>query len=239
MVDLHTHILPGIDDGARNADVSVNMLRLQRDQGVDTVVLTPHFYRHREEPEEFLRRRRRSWDRLQRALDALAEEERSSMPGLMLGCEVAWVPNLGETDCLPELCIQGTKNMLLELPFSPWSSQLCSQIYDLMGRTGITPILVHLERYIRNQPPEMVEEVLSMGLPVQLSADMLLRFASRGKSLKALKSWAHILASDCHDPDRRQPCMGRAMEVVEKKLGRAAADAIDLNARQLLRGINP
>ena len=60
MTDLHTHILPGIDDGARSVEESLAMLRMERGQGVDTVVLTPHFYRDRENPKRFLRRRKES-----------------------------------------------------------------------------------------------------------------------------------------------------------------------------------
>ena len=53
MIDLHTHILPGMDDGAKDTATSLQMLRMERDQGVDTVVLTPHYYRHRESAEDF------------------------------------------------------------------------------------------------------------------------------------------------------------------------------------------
>jgi len=57
LTDLHTHILPGMDDGARNVAMSLAMLEAERAQGVDTVVLTPHFYREREDAERFLQRR--------------------------------------------------------------------------------------------------------------------------------------------------------------------------------------
>ena len=233
MIDIHTHILPGIDDGARNIDMSLAMLHMEAQQGVDTVVLTPHFYRHRERPEHFLLRRKEAYERLQDAL-AKQREEQPKLPKLVLGCEVAWVPNLMEMDLLPELCIGDTQNLLLELPFTPWSKTLGDQLYDLMGRTGITPILAHLERYTKIQRPELVREVLSLGLPVQISADTLLGAFSKGKSLKALKSWAHIVASDCHNTTDRAPSMEQAMQVVEKKLGRRAATTIDNNARCLI-----
>ena len=96
MTDLHTHILPGMDDGAKTPEESLQMLRMERDQGVDTVVLTPHFYRDREWPERFLARRRASAEALRDALMALPEEEIRNMPRLILGAAVAWVPNLPE-----------------------------------------------------------------------------------------------------------------------------------------------
>ena len=75
MTDLHTHILPGMDDGAESVEMSLDMLRMERDQGVDAVVLTPHFYRDRERPEHFLNRRRAAGEALRDALMALPEEE--------------------------------------------------------------------------------------------------------------------------------------------------------------------
>ena len=57
MIDLHTHILPKMDDGASSSDLSLEMLRMEAEQGVDTVVLTPHFYREKEDPSSFLQRR--------------------------------------------------------------------------------------------------------------------------------------------------------------------------------------
>ena len=71
MTDLHTHILPGMDDGAKTPEESLQMLRMERDQGVDTVVLTPHFYRDRERPEWFLARRRASAEALRQEAEAL------------------------------------------------------------------------------------------------------------------------------------------------------------------------
>ena len=76
MTDLHTHILPGMDDGSKNTDTSLMMLKSEYEQGVDTVALTPHFYRDMEKPREFLLRRAAARDTLWSAMDALSAEER-------------------------------------------------------------------------------------------------------------------------------------------------------------------
>ena len=147
MTDLHTHILPGMDDGAKTPEESLQMLRMERDQGVDTVVLTPHFYRDRERPEQFLARRRASAEALRDALMALPEEEIRTMPRLILGAEVAWVPNLPDMPELSRMCMGRSKYLLLELPFSAWSDPLFRQLRELMDRTGVTPVIAHVERY--------------------------------------------------------------------------------------------
>lgn len=227
MTDLHTHILPGIDDGAKTVDESLQMLRMERAQGVDTVVLTPHFYRDRENPKRFLQRRRDAVIALGSCVMELPEEERSALPNMFLGAEVAWWPTLAEWDELPELCIGETKKMLLELPFTPWNNKMIDQLHELYGRTGITPVIAHLERYLKLQRPEYIEEILGLGFPVQVSADALLRPLARGRVLKLLRQGqAQIVASDCHNCESRVPNLKQAMDVLKKKLEPTQTESI-------------
>lgn len=220
MTDLHTHILPGMDDGAKSVDISLEMLRMERDQGVDTVVLTPHFYRDRERPEQFLERRRASAESLQDTLMALPEAEMRTMPRLILGAEVAWVPNLPDMSELPKLCMGSSQNLLLELPFTPWNDQMFRQIYELMSRTGITPVIAHVERYLKHQKPEHVAELMSLGVPVQVSVEPLLHTLHRGRVLKLLREQkAQFIASDCHNTTSRPPNLGPGAAVLGQKLG--------------------
>ena len=229
MTDLHTHILPGMDDGAKTVEDSLAMLRMEYDQGVDTVVLTPHFYRDRENPKHFLHRRRESAMVLARRVLELPEQERSRLPQMLLGAEVAWWPGLGDWEELPELCIGETKNMLIELPFAPWNDRMIHQLYEFFGGTGITPVIAHLERYLKIQRPEHIREVLELGVPVQVSAEILLHPMVRGGAMKLLRqNQAHLVASDCHDCTKRPPNVAAAMAVLRKKLG---ADSVN----QLIR----
>ena len=234
MTDLHTHILPGMDDGAKTPEISLEMLRMERDQGVDTVVLTPHFYRDREWPGSFLKRRSAAAERLRAALEALGDE-RSTLPRLELGAEVAWVPNLADMPELPQLCMGQSRYLLLELPFYPWNEQMIHQIYDLMGRTGVTPVVAHIERYVKIQKPAYLAEVLSLGVPVQVSGEPLLHALQQGRALKLLrKHQAQLIASDCHDTVRRPPNLGPAMDAVRRKLGEARASEVKDSGRMLL-----
>ena len=237
MTDLHTHILPGMDDGAPDVETSLSMLREEARQGVDTVVLTPHFYRDRERPEHFLARRARAADRLNGAIQALPGEERRAMPRLILGAEVAWVPNLAYWEELPLLCMGESSYLLLELPFTPWNENMVNQLYDLLGRTGITPILAHLERYRGGQRRGLMEEVVSLGFPVQFSADGLLHPLRRGRALKELREEGNFLASDCHDLTSRPPNLGKAMEVVRRRLGPAGEARVLGRSDRLVEGL--
>lgn len=234
MTDLHTHILPGIDDGAENADESIAMLKMERDQGVKTVVLTPHFYRDRENPRRFLRRRQEAALELAKKLRELSDEERNSLPKLVLGAEVAWWPDMDEWDDLSKLCIGETKNLLLELPFTPWNGRMIDQIYNLAGRTGIRPVFAHLERYLKIQPPELIDEVLDLGFPIQIGTDALVHSLRRGGVMKLLKDGkGNLIASDCHDNKKRAPNLKEAMRFISRKLGADIAEDFSLCADEL------
>lgn len=225
MTDLHTHILPGLDDGAKTEADSIDMLKLQWEQGIDTVVLTPHYYPAKESADRFLKRREAAFERLKAAIYDLSAEEQESLPRLVLGAEVAYEPGLAEMPGIQELCIGTTKNMLLELPFYPWNRMLLHQLYDLIGQVGVTPVLAHMERYFFCQDKKLFNEILELGLPVQVGTDILTRAGSPAMKLLR-KGRAHLVASDCHDLQYRKPNLGQALAYVKKKLGQEHFDEL-------------
>ena len=234
MTDLHTHILPGMDDGAQTVDESLAMLRMERDQGVTAVVFTPHFYLERESVRHFLERREKALQMLNARLLELPKEERDSLPRMILGAEVAWHPGLCECGELASLCIGDTKNILIELPFIPWTRRMFNCLYDLIGQTGIDPVIAHLERYMKMQKSQQLTEVFDLGVPVQISAEILTHPLARGKVMKLLeKQRVHILASDCHSCKDRPPNLGVGMQVVRRKLGDWCAQVLEQSANEL------
>ena len=236
MTDLHTHILPGMDDGSPDVETSLAMLRAQRDQGVDTVALTSHFYRSHERPSSFLRRRLEAMEQLEDALRGLDPAERDSLPRLVLGSEVAWVPHMDEWPELEQLCYEGTKYILLEPSFRTWHESFLREVYDFMNQTGLTPVIAHIDRYYRRQPREMVEALFRMGIPIQLSAEELLHFSTRGKAMGLLKDRrTRILISDCHNTTDRRPNMGDGLVVVRKKLGEEGVRSVGRHTDGILR----
>ena len=124
MVDFHTHILPGMDDGAATVADSLAMLERLRDQGVDTVCLTSHFLKEEPSVEDFLRRRAVAWDALRAALP-------EKHPRLLLGAEVQYRPGLDKMPGLHRLCLQHTNVLLLEMLFHPWSREEIDTVFRL------------------------------------------------------------------------------------------------------------
>ena len=214
MIDLHTHILPEMDDGAQSVSDAVQMLRLQAKQGIDTVALTPHFYRQEESVADFLYRRKRAFRRLLRAVQG---EE--AFPSMILGAEVAWTPDISQWPDLEQLCYQNTKMLLVELPTTPWSGEVFTQLSGIENCRGIMPVIAHVDRYFRSQSKRNLYSVLSMGYPMQVSAEAVLHLATRKRALDVLQYFEGFLISDCHNLTTRAPKIGPAMAYVEKKLG--------------------
>ena len=98
MIDFHTHILPGIDDGSRNGEMTREMLEEERRQGVTLIAATPHFYASRMSVDGFLARRAAALERT----EGLRAESPEPLPGLVVGAEVLYFPTYGETGSLPE-----------------------------------------------------------------------------------------------------------------------------------------
>lgn len=203
MTDIHTHILPGMDDGAATVAQSLAMLKSCKEQGVDTVVLTPHFYPWMEALDSFLERRAQAFRQLSEALEP-------DMPRLVLGAEVAWYPNLDTMGQIGELSLGESNCIMVEMPNAPWTATMLEQIARLSAVAGLTPILAHVERYIHLQKEGQVERLQDMGAVMQLSAGMLLSTLKRRKAMSLLKTGTWVLGSDCHDPEQRPPCMGPA-----------------------------
>lgn len=204
--------------------MSLELLRTERDQGIQTVALTPHFYRDQETPDQFLKRRSRAVAELHRAIRALPTHEQSSLPRMLLGAEVAWVPNMADWPELPLLCYAGTRYLMVELPFHGWRNQIFQELYDLMGRTGLTPVIAHVDRYFEKKQ-EYLDQLYSMGLPMQISAQALEERGTRKQALRLMEQGAaQLIISDCHRPNTRPVNLAPAMSIVRKKLKDRAED---------------
>jgi protein-tyrosine phosphatase len=116
MVDFHSHILPGIDDGSDCVDTSLKMLALEKAQGITHVVATPHFYPNRDNPAAFLARRAK-------AMEALAARMTPELPQVIPGAEVAFFRGMSQSEALVDLTLGKSKFLLVELPPAPWPEE--------------------------------------------------------------------------------------------------------------------
>ena len=110
MIDFHSHILPGMDDGSKNVEESLQILKLMADQGIDKVAATPHFYASLsgESPEEFLIRRNTAEQMLR---ERIKNEE--GLPQIFCGAEVKYFRGMSGVEDLKKLTLQGTELLLV------------------------------------------------------------------------------------------------------------------------------
>lgn len=220
-VDFHSHILPGVDDGSRSVEESLEMLRAEARQGIGTVVATPHFYANHDTPERFLRRRAAAWEMLQ---TAMAQE--AGLPEVILGAEVYYFSGISDSDQLHRLTTGQKRYIMLEMPTVPWTQNMYQEMENIYTKHGITPIIAHIDRYISPlRHRQILERLEDLPVLVQANSDFFLRPVTAPLALRLLKEKRiHLLGSDCHNCSTRKPELGRAIEKIEKHLGASALE---------------
>lgn len=232
MIDFHSHVLPGIDDGSRNPEMSRMMFYEAARQGVEVMVATPHFYGDRDTIDRFLKRRESAWEK------ALPLAEEAGIE-LVAGAEVAYFDNMSQAEGIEALTLADTEILLVEMPFRAWSRREIQEL-DRLLHEGFRLMLAHLERYLGFQKDKgILEAIYERPIFVQLNAESLLGFWNGQKALKLFKEGrAHLLGSDCHNLTSRPPNLAEGRAVIEKKLGRGKLAEIDKLGERLLEQVS-
>lgn len=229
VIDFHSHILPGIDDGSRNVDTSIGMLRMSREHGVDVMIATPHFYADSNRVERFVENRQRAYEQVMACGTA-------DIPQIMMGAEVAYFTGISRAEKVDALRIQGTDIMLLEMPFVTWSDSVVQEVRDLIEKRHFHIILAHIERFLDIPGNRSyVKQILELPVTVQVNAETLTDFRQRGRVMKMFKKdQAHIIGSDCHGMHHRMPNLWLGRQALEKKLGPDILKRVDDYGETLL-----
>ena len=234
MIDLHSHILPHVDDGAKSTAVARELLHYESEQGIKELVFTPHYYGKRS-LQRFLEIRSHEAERMKKYLP---ENLRTR-----LGAEVHVTGTNDPTD--DELCtlaIEGTKCVLLEFPVhEKWSSRLFERLSIFMADTGYTPIIAHVERYEQVlKDPSLLTTLAQMGCLLQINTGAFLKRQTKRFALAALKKGlVHALGSDAHDLEERRPRFTEAKAVVYKAGLSSLWEEVQRDMRRILAGEIP
>ena len=221
MTDLHTHILPGMDDGPKDLASALALLEAQARQGVTQVALTSHYHCETEALSSFL-------DRREAAFRQLAQAAPGDMK-LKRGCEVFFSPELLSLE-VEQLCLEGTNVLLLELPVMQRPAFL-QEVFDGLDRRGIVPLIAHVERYAYvERDPRLLADWMEQGAMIQVNAGSLAQSAFARKLVK----WGlvHVAASDTHSVRHRPPNLRQGLDA----LPREQAKVLARNAGLLFRG---
>lgn len=213
MIDWHSHILPGMDDGSRNVAESISMINMQASQGVSTVIATPHFYANDETVDSFL-------DRRKKAFELLRVELPQGSPEIRLGAEVRYYQGISRMAELTALRIEGSKLLLLEMPGAVWTEYVVRELIELSGKSSIRLVLAHMERYLHLQKQAVWDRLYECGILMQMNAGFFTSPVSKRKALSFLKKGnVRFVGSDCHNMTSRPPQIGKAYACIQKKFG--------------------
>lgn len=224
MIDIHTHVLQHMDDGAADENIALEMLRIAVVDGITEIIATPHS----QVGKEIITRD--EIDREVAALNRTAEKEGLNIT-VSSGCEWSVVSGIPELINKGYGCpLAGGRYVLLEL--APWQdlSFYNNAIYEIMI-AGYVPILAHVERYnsVLKHPGDL-SRAIRKGVLVQVNANSIC--GNSGRKVRAFvmnlikHRMVHFVSSDAHNTDNRAPVLSKAYGIVEKKFGAAMAEKL-------------
>lgn len=227
MIDIHSHILPSVDDGVQSINDAIAMLRIAVQDGVLTQVLTPHIQANRFE------NNLKQLTGLFEMFCKIVEAEEIPIK-LHLAAEVHIGPQIMqmiETDTLPWLGTwNGQKCFLLELPPNDIPAGTTNLIHWLRTKQ-IMPILVHPERNRAFQKaPTKLQPFLDAGCPLQITSSSITgNFGKQAKQLATellVDGKVELMASDCHNLKYRPPNLGEGIQAAAKIIGQSQAEVL-------------
>jgi protein-tyrosine phosphatase len=221
MIDLHCHILPGIDDGPADLETSLEMARLAAADGIKAIVASPHsldgvYYNSRETI-------------LKKTLEFRQALKVAGIPMFLLpGADIHFDFDLQDKLARREaLAVNDRNYLLLELPRQFLPPNFKEALFNLKVQ-GYFPILTHPERNVALQiDPQILGEYVSLGALVQITA-MSLTGGFGGKARDHARRWleqglVHLIATDAHSPENRPPVLSKALRAATEIVGRKTA----------------
>lgn len=237
LVDIHCHILPGIDDGSKDWDTSIKLAKAAVKDGVTHAICTPHTLngRYTNHKDDII------WltDLYQKKLDE-AKVPLTVFPGQEVRLSGDLIDALDNDDIL--FCDEDGTYMLLEFPSEDVPTYAQDTIFKIMQR-GVTPIIVHPERNKKIlEEPTVLQELIEQGCLVQITASSYM--GTFGKKIEEISrkfieaGQCACFASDAHDLPKRQYQYSEALKKLSKEFGSDLAQQYQDNARAFVNGDN-
>lgn len=241
MIDIHSHILPGLDDGPQTWEEALEMARLAAEDGIQIMVATPHLFKDRFSDTGGINNKETILARIHQFREKLSQAQISLE--IMPGCDVHL--SLRALDLLEEgqiFTINDTRSyILLELPDTAFPPGLGDVCFHLQSK-GITPIITHPERhFLVQEMPDKLKRLLDLGCLAQITAASVLggfgRAIARFSRDLLKKGYVQIAASDAHDAQKRPPVLRRAVEEIARVIGKERAwDMVTTVPGKIIKG---
>ena len=228
MIDIHTHILPNIDDGANSVEEAYKMIESLYNQDIKKAVCTPHFDPTRMSLEDFISKRAMAVNQM-----------RDSKVTLIPASETMFHEYLFHYSDLSSLCIENTKYLLLELPYiSKWDEKFFKTLKSFIIYYDVIPIIAHIERYHQVKKKEKnIKKLIELGCLIQLNTTSVLDKKYKKRAFSYIKQgYIDVLGSDCHNMVDRYPVITEANDRIEQSLGVRYLEEFRQNALSIING---
>lgn len=217
--DMHSHILPEFDDGAKSVQEALELINILKKQGVNNICLTPHFYTHEMSLEDFVKSRKEAFERFR---PYIPEDV-----NIVLGTEVYVTRYIFSNDDLSELSYGNSRYILTEFGYnSSFGENTMNRFYSFINEYDLIPVIPHVERYqTLMENPSIIAELKDIGVIIQTNISNYTKKASmlrRRKLLKMIsKGLIDIIGSDAHSLSHNTPeVYSEAISCISSKCGR-------------------
>lgn len=221
--DIHCHILPYVDDGARTLDEAKKMILEQIEQGVSTVYLTPHL-----RTDYFEKSDESIISEFNELCLAVKDYDIKLYLSREYFCDNNFLERLAKGDVLT---LSEQNHILVEFSYMDTEGYILECIQNIV-ELGYIPILVHIERFkvFQSKKSDIISKLISQGAMIQINTESVL--GKMGFKIKSLtKYWlkndlVHFIASDCHRLDMRVPDLGKCAKYLSKKISKQQFEQI-------------
>ncbi len=231
LLDLHTHILPDCDDGAKTVKISLELLKMMHSQGITTVVATPHFYPQSDTIDEFKAR-------VSSAFGKLKKVKPKDFPEILIGCELFYFRGISKSEYIKDFTINKSNYILLEPNPYFIDKIFMDEILYLKNDLGLIPIIPHIERYHKAKGfKNFLKFIKENKILTQVNCASFFEKAYN-KTIKTLfeKRLVTFIATDSHSQNR-PPMMSFALCEIENRFSPQAKQIILHNLNSLLNDI--
>lgn len=228
--DIHSHIIPFVDDGAEDTQESIKILQMMAAQGITSVAATPHFYPNIC-PQPSIHAKV-----VAEQLEILQKNLPQGLPDIVLGHEVSYFRGISTSDDIVSLKMGKSQFFLLELPYENFAPRIEDEIMEFSLNTGFKIILAHVERYANfSWFPEILKIIKNGFALAQAGCDSIVD-SRRSKNVLKLTQEGYIsfIATDAHSSELRPPLMADAYDIIIKKFGSSLADTLKYNAESAI-----
>ncbi len=226
LLDIHSHILPAVDDGAKNVEASIKLLEIMKQQGITDVIATPHFYPHNDTIEAFK-------ERVGASLKLL-NKSAVNLPNIILGCELFYFNGISKSEFVKDFTLNNSCYILLEPDPYSLTKGLMDEILYLKNDAGLIPIIPHIERYHKSQGYRaFLKFIKENKILTQVNASSFFDKSYNHALKKLFKNGiVTFVATDTHSI-HRPPMLEGALLEIEKRFSKKEKDRLLLNLQAL------